>query len=479
MKLLIFRILAIAIVSVAVASCKERVEISVDENPPIFPDFIGVTFPQNIAPLNFGVRNADSFEATFVFGAEQHTFSASKSLDIPLSVLKNMLKKSADNSLSVSVSAVFGDTLKNYRPFDIFVSSDSIDRFLSYRLIEPGFEVWDRVCIVERDVESFDETVLSKGTLLDNVCMNCHTYARGGRSFVHVRGAKGGTIVNDNGRLQKLNLRPDGSAGAATYGELHPNGRFAIFSTNTIIPALHSQNENRLEVFDTESDLVVVDLQNHTIERPTSTTTVDYLETFPAFSADGEQIFFCRAPFAELGKTRYSIVSAPFDAATGAVGDSIEIVWNADEHCASASFPKASPDGRWLLLTTSREGTFPIWHREADLALLDLRTGKEIDLTAVNDTCSDSYHSWSSSSRWFVFASKRVDGVYGRPYFCHISSDGEVSKPFVLPQQSAEYYDFTLLSFNIPELSPVSANFDAWRVRDLIDNADAIPFELR
>jgi Tol biopolymer transport system component len=127
----------------------------------------------------------------------------------------------------------------------------------------------------------------------------------------------------------------------------------------------------------------------------------------------------------------------------------------------SASFPKTSPDGKYLLFTEAAYGTFPIWHREADLRLLNLETN-EIDLLKqVNDTCSDSYHSWSSNSHWFTFASKRDDGIYGKPYFTYINNNGKASKPFVLPQKDPEYYDNTLKSFNIPELSKGKTLYDA------------------
>ncbi len=471
---------ALHILTLAIATltaCGPKTEIKVNELPPIFPDYVGVTIPVNIAPLNFGVRQAESVEAVFCVGDEVFTFSG-KTIEMPERTWKEMLKKAKDTSLEVNVSATTGDTLRHYKPFSISVSSDSIDKYLSYRLIEPGFEVWDRVSIVERDIETFDETVLSKGTLVENACMNCHTYSRNGRSFFHLRGEGGGTIVSEGGQLRKLDLKPEGSKSAATYGELHPEGRFGIFSTNTIIPAMHSQNEQRLEVFDSESDLIVADLEERTIACVPCATGEEYLETFPCFASDGRSVFFCRAPFAMEGRAMYDVVRARFDPQTGAVSDTLETVWNATERGASASFPKASPDGRWLMITASRQGTFPIWHRDADLVLIDLRSRETVDMTAANDTCSDSYHAWSSSSRWVVFASKRTDGVYGRPYFCHIDTAGTVSKPFVLPQQSPEYYDLTLRSFNIPELSPTSAGFDAWQIHQIKYNTTAIPFKL-
>lgn len=122
------------------------------------------------------------------------------------------------------------------------------------------------------------------------------------------------------------------------------------------------------------------------------------------------------------------------------------------------SHPRVSPDGRRLLYTVSDFGTFPIWHREADLRMIDLESGEVDTLDAVNSDMSDTYHSWSSSGRWFVFSSKRDDGLYGKPYFVHVDADGTAGKPFVLPQESPSFYDLNLKSFNVPDLGcqPVS-----------------------
>ena len=92
--------------------------------------------------------------------------------------------------------------------------------------------------------------------------------------------------------------------------------------------------------------------------------------------------------------------------------------------------------------------------------MMDLQTGVIDTLSVVNSNKSDTYHSWSSNSRWFVFASKRDDGLYGKPYFCYVDSNGKAHKPFCLPQQHPSFYDNTLKSFNAPELGKGKLPFD-------------------
>ena len=159
---------------------------------------------------------------------------------------------------------------------------------------------------------------------------------------------------------------------------------------------------------------------------------------------------------------KYNICRVGFDAAKGEIGTKVDTLWNAKKMGGSVCHLKASPDGKFLLYTVADYGTFPIWHREADLQMMNLQTGEINRLKTVNGPNSDSYHSWSSNSRWFdFFASKRDDGIYGKPYFCYIDASGKAHKPFVLPQRDPEIYDYMLKSFNIPDLSASPVPFDA------------------
>lgn len=140
-------------------------------------------------------------------------------------------------------------------------------------------------------------------------------------------------------------------------------------------------------------------------------------------------------------------------------------------------FPKASPDGKYLLFTIADYGTFPIWHRETDLYILNLSTETIHECSVANSDRSDTYHSWWSNSHWFVFASKRGDGQYGKPYFTYIDKEGKIYKPFVLPQQDPAHYFHTFKSYNIPELSKSPLPFDAVDIKEIYLNSPAEPFK--
>jgi Tol biopolymer transport system component len=192
-------------------------------------------------------------------------------------------------------------------------------------------------------------------------------------------------------------------------------------------------------------------------------------ETFPTFSPDGKYIYYCSADSvglpSDIKHLQYSLVRIPFDEKTGHIGNQVDTLVNArlaaeGSGLSSVCHPRLSPDGRYLLYTVADYGTFPIWHPEADLRMMELKTGRIDTLTIVNSGKSDTYHSWSSNSRWFVFASKRDDGLYGKPYFCYVDANGKAHKPFCLPQEHPSFYDNCLKSFNAPELGKGKVPFD-------------------
>ncbi|MBO7678950.1 MAG: hypothetical protein J6S75_04700, partial [Thermoguttaceae bacterium] len=107
--------------------------------------------------------------------------------------------------------------------------------------------------------------------------------------------------------------------------------------------------------------------------------------------------------------------------------------------------------GTFLYAAVSDDGTFPIWHRESDLHLIDLASGERRVMTELNSDQSESYHSWDSSGRWLIFVSRRDDTLYTRVYIAHIDEDGNGSKPFLLPQRQTADDTRRMKSYNLPE----------------------------
>lgn len=448
----------------------------------IYPDYKDVTIPVNIAPLNYyyAMKGAKSATTTFSVDGKSVTI---KGVDVEwkLSKWKAFIADAAGKTINVKASVkVDGKIVEDN--WTISVIEDEIDAFLTYRRIEPAFQMTNEVSIMERNIENFEESTICDYTVTDNSCMNCHIHGqqRGDLSMFYIRGAKGGAILNRDGKLRKLTLKTPDMISSTVYGELHPSGRFGVFSTNIIFPGLHSMYGKRTEVYDTVSDLTVADFDNNSMINVPQTARADKLETFPCFSADGKAVFYCSADTLripeEIENLRYSLVSVSFDTETGEMGTQMDTLWNADVLHSSVCHPKASPDGRWLMFTVADFGTFPINHNECTLHMIDLQTGEANALESIKGDSSDTFHSWSSDSRWFVFASKRGDSQYSKAFFCHLDENGNPSKPFMLPQKDARYYDYTLKSFNVPDLGKSSTGITKGDSKAMY-NADCEVFE--
>lgn len=453
---LFFIIVMMASCSVSPDNVQEK-----NEQAPMYPDYTDITIPVNIAPLNFIMRNDPQRVCVYVNDKEFYNEAGAR-VEFDMDRWKNLLEENVGKKLNVRIDALYDNGWEEYKAFTWDVSGDKVDPYLTYRLIEPDYEVFNNLVLQERCVENFETKNFSNYTIVGNKCMNCHTYADQdpGTSMFYVRGEGGGAILNMNGELQKLNLKREDWISSSVYFGFSPSKQHIVFSTNKIIPAFHSSGSNRLEVFDTESDIYVANLAKHKIIESPLLCDSTKLETFPTFSPDGKYIYYCSSEgFANdtvslsqrLHKLQYSLCRIGFDESTSQFGTEVDTIYNARTEGKSVCHPRISPDGRFLVFTLADYGTFPIWHREADLAMMDLTNGKLLNCKIVNSDMSDTYHSWSSNSRWLVFASKRDDGLYGKPYYTHISKDGTCTKPFALPQEYATFYDNCLKSFNAPE----------------------------
>lgn len=150
-----------------------------------------------------------------------------------------------------------------------------------------------------------------------------------------------------------------------------------------------------------------------------------------------ENTLFCSAQAKEIPKdfksVKYSLCSISFDPETRRFGHQVDTLYSSEQATVqitgaehkSASFPRVSPDGKQLVFTLSEYGNFSIWHKDADLYRIDLDSGVMHRMDEVNSNDVESYHSWSSNSRWLVFSSRRIDGLYTRPYLVHIDENGK------------------------------------------------------
>jgi hypothetical protein len=120
-------------------------------------------------------------------------------------------------------------------------------------------------------------------------------------------------------------------------------------------------------------------------------------------------------------------------------------------------------------------GIFHIWHRDADLYMMDLNDGSVRSLDEVNSPDVESYHSWSSNGRWVIFSTRREDGAYTRLYLTHMDTEGNFSKPFAIPQRNPDFNRNFMFSFNIPEFMKEPVTVSAGTFAKFIKDNDAQP----
>ena len=147
--------------------------------PKIYPDYTNVTIPINMAPLTFELdEEADDMIARFSVGGEE-TVCAGKAQP-EIDEWRKLAERAKGNAINVDVYVLKAGQWTHYKPFSIFVSPDSIDSYLSYRLIYPSFVSYESLTISQRCLENYDESVIYDNVLCtfekDGQCINCHNY---------------------------------------------------------------------------------------------------------------------------------------------------------------------------------------------------------------------------------------------------------------------------------------------------------------
>lgn len=431
-----------------------------DRLPELYPDYRGVTVPPNIAPLHFSVKEEQGDYRLVIEGSDGGRILLRERGGVHRPAARKwtgLLDRNREKALTVTLYRKEKGQWISYRPFQIFVAPDPIDPYLVYRLIPPGYETWSSMGLYQRDLTSFRETPLIENRNAEENCVNCHSFNMGNpeEMLFHIRGSMGGTVIRKGNSVQKVNLKREETLSAGVYPAWHPSGDFIAFSTNRIEQYFHAAPERSIEVLDRQSDLILYQTESGVVTQVPGTAGDRYMETYPCWSPDGRWLYFSRSsakaetPFDSI---RYDLYRQSFDPGSATFGDEAELVFSATSLGRSASFPRISPDGRYLLCTVHDYGTFPIWHAEADLCLIDLSDRSWVIPETLNSDDTESFHSWSANSRWVVVSSRRDDGRYTRPYLCYFDREGAFSKPFLLPQRDPEAYRTTIYAYNRPEL---------------------------
>ncbi|MBN1758806.1 MAG: tetratricopeptide repeat protein, partial [Chitinispirillaceae bacterium] len=185
-----------------------------------------------------------------------------------------------------------------------------------------------------------------------------------------------------------------------------------------------------------------------------------YVHTNAVWSPDGNYLIFARAKARDAypdknriaryandsNETRiqYNLYRIPF---TDGKGGKAEPITGASHNGMSNSFPKVSPDGKWIVFVQARNGL--LMRPDGKLYIVPAEGGTARRMKC-NTPLMNSWHSFSPNGRWMVFSSKSRT-PYTQMFLTHIDSAGNDSPPILIENATAANRAVNIPEFvNIP-----------------------------
>jgi tetratricopeptide (TPR) repeat protein len=322
-------------------------------------------------------------------------------------------------------------------------------------------------------------------TVLTNMptCFNCHSFSADGKTMgIDVDGPN-----NDKGLYALVPLQrhisiqskdivqwnTDGKVGKIRVGfmtQVSPDGNYAIstFSGSSLdFPKTYYVRNftdyRFLQVFyPTKGILEWYDRASGRRQPLPGADDPRYVQTGGVWSHDGKYVVFARALAREPRdpakqdanfandpnetQIQYDLYRMPFN---GGKGGTPERIVGASENGMSNSFPKVSPDGRWIVFVQCKNGE--VMRPDSQLYIVPFNGGEARRLRA-NTSRMNSWHSFSPNGRWLVFSSK-ARSPYTQMYLTHIDTDGNSSPAILVDNPTASNR-----AVNLPEFVNIAGD---------------------
>jgi hypothetical protein len=482
------RLFILSVIGLFLLSCNSnKVEnfTEIKKNAVIFPDYSQVAIPPNIAPLNFNINEPGSryfVKLRSDIGGSIDVYSQKPEIQINEKKWHQLLSQNKGKELTIEIFVKQQGKWTKYNDIKNYIAETDIESYLAYRLINTGYVLWKKIGIYQRNLTNFDESPIFENSTTDGSCVNCHAFCNNqpDKMSLHLRAAHSGTVIIKGNTQKKINTASKYTMSAGVYTSWNPNGKQIAYSVNKINQYFTTDTSKRIIVSDNASDIVVYDIDKNIITTSPKISTKSR-ENTPCWSPDGKWLYFVSAPecfdYESRNVTKYSLLRIAFNPDSLTWGD-VDTVISAQKTGLSFSFPRISPDGKYVLITGADIGYFSILNSKSDLYLYNLESKELTNPEFLNSNYSDSYHDWSETGRWFVFSSKRIDGLFSRLYFCYMDINGKVYKPFVMPQKDPLFYKSYTKNYNVPELITGKVKLSALNMRDLIlTEAEEVGFD--
>ncbi|MFN8542787.1 MAG: tetratricopeptide repeat protein [Candidatus Binatia bacterium] len=312
------------------------------------------------------------------------------------------------------------------------------------------------------------------------VCGNCHSFADNGTvlgldvDYGNDKGAYAILPLSQHMVMDDAKIitwadykREDGELTFGLLSRVSPTGRYVISTVKdrSVFVAVPDLMISQL-FFPIKGILVVYDRETKTYSALPGADDPQYVQSNAVWSPDGKTIAFARAKAHHAGRLdqqnsalvdekdvpeftvekqpfRYDLYRLPFNDGKGGTPEPIE---GAAGDGMSNFFPKFSPDGKWIVFCKAR--SYMLLQPDSELYIVPAAGGVARRLR-YNTARMNSWHSWSSNSRWLVFSSK-VNGPYTQLFLTHIDEDGNDSPPVLLerftsPDRAANIPEFVRL----------------------------------
>jgi type IV pilus biogenesis/stability protein PilW len=185
-----------------------------------------------------------------------------------------------------------------------------------------------------------------------------------------------------------------------------------------------------------------------------------YVHANAVWSPDGKYLVFARAQATDAypagvqnaeyandpkeTQIKFDLYRIQFNAGKGGKPEPIA---GASQNGMSNSFPKVSPDGRWIVFVQSRNGL--LMRPDGQLFIVPANGGTARRMKC-NTPLMNSWHSFSPNGRWMVFSSKSRS-PYTQMYLTHVDQAGNDSPAILIENATAANRAVNIPEFvNIP-----------------------------
>ncbi len=320
------------------------------------------------------------------------------------------------------------------------------------------------------------------------LCANCHSFSADGKTMgMDLDGLQGNrgmyilAAVAPEMAIRKQDLiqwsspegKLKGSVRVGFMSQVSPDGQYVVTTINPAAMAATSQEPpssyyvanfkdyRYLQVFyPTRGILSWYSRKTGVLQPLPGADDPQFVQMGAVWSPDSQYLVFARAqatdpnppgvPLAQFAndpnelQLKYDLYRVPFHNGQGGAPEPIA---GASANGVSNTFPKVSPDGKWIVFVQCRNGE--LMRPDSQLYIVPAAGGRARRMRC-NTSRMNSWHSFSPNGRWLVFSSKNRS-PYTQLYLTHIDSEGNDSPPILIDNTTAANR-----AANIPEFVNVA-----------------------